>query len=135
MILTEEEVAIGPFRLVHPTARELAASWCMEAEDGWVVTFRPPTRSLEQNALLWARLSQLGKQVLWDGEKLSPAEWKDLLTAALRKQKVVRGIEGGLVFLGARTSEMTKAEFADLLMLMEAFAAERGIVFTERAAA
>jgi hypothetical protein len=96
------------------------------------VTFKEATRSLEQNALLWARLSQLSRELKWDGETLTPNEWKDLLTACLRKQKVVRGIEGGLVFLGARTSSMTKGEMADLLTLMEAFAAERGVTFKDQ---
>jgi len=121
------------FRLSHATARQLAASYCLEGPDGLVVTFKEATRSLEQNALLWARLSQLSRELKWDGETLTPNEWKDLLTACLRKQKVVRGVEGGLVFLGARTSSMTKSEMNDLLTLMEAFAAERGIIFVDYA--
>lgn len=115
-----------------PTQRQLVASYAMEAPEGTVVTFRESTRSLEQNNLLWARLTQLSNDLPWDGEKLTPNEYKDLLTACLRKQKVVRGIEGGLVFLGARTSSMSKAEMADLLTLMEAFAAERGITFKDQ---
>lgn len=122
-----------PVRLTGKTARQLAASYIMDAApDGCVVTFKEPTRSLEQNALMWARLSQLSEQVKWDGETLTPSEYKDLLTACLRKQKVVRGIEGGLVFLGARTSSMSKGEMNDLLTLMEAFAAERGVTFRDQ---
>lgn len=120
------------FRLSTPTARQLAASYCLEGPAGWLVTFKEPTRSLEQNALLWARLTQLSEAVKWDGETLTPTEFKDLLTACLRKQKVVRGIEGGLVFLGARTSSMTKSEMNDLLTLMEVFAAERGVTFRDQ---
>jgi hypothetical protein len=123
---------VKQFRLSTPTARQLAASYCMEGPQGLLVTFKEPTRSLEQNALLWARLTQLSVQIKWDGETLTPNEWKDLLTACLRKQKVVRGVEGGLVFLGARTSSMTKSEMADLLTLMEAFAAERGVTFRDQ---
>ena len=121
-----------PIHLRTPTLRQFCASYVLEvAPDGCVVSFKENTRSLEQNALLWARLNQLSESVKWDGETLTPNEWKDLLTACLRKQKVVRGIEGGLVFLGARTSQMSKAEMNDLLTLMEAFAAERGVVFRD----
>jgi len=123
---------VKSFRLSSPTSRQFAASFCLEGPAGLLVTFKEPTRSLEQNRMLWARLSQLSEQVKWDGETLSPSEWKDLLTACLRKQKVVRGIEGGLVFLGARTSAMSKAEMNDLLTLMEAFAAERGVTFRDQ---
>jgi hypothetical protein len=35
------------------------------------------------------------------------------------------------VVLGQSTSKMTKAEMADLLTLMEAFAAERGVNFKD----
>lgn len=119
------------FRLVHATARKMAKTAVMSAPDGWHVELKAPTRSLEQNALLWSRLGELSERLKWDGDTLTPNEWKDLLTACLRKQKVVRGIEGGLVFLGARTSQMTVAEMSDLLALMDAFAVERGVVFNE----
>lgn len=119
-----------------PTLRQFAASYILEAApDGCVVSFKESTRSLEQNNLLWSRLTQLSNELPWDGEKLTPTEYKDLLTACLRKQKVVRGVEGGLVFLGARTSQMTKAEMNDLLTLMEAFAAERSITFRDQSEA
>lgn len=122
----------APIRLVGATQRQFAASYILEAApDGCVVSFRENTRTLEQNALLWTRLSQLSTSIKWDTETLTPHEWKDLLTACLRKQKVVRGIEGGLVFLGARSSQMSIAEMSDLLDLIDAFAAERGVVFTE----
>lgn len=120
------------YRLNSPTPRAMAVQHVKSAPDGYVVTIQAPTRSLEQNALLWSRLSQLSEQVKWDGDTLTPSEWKDLLSACLRKQKVVRGIEGGLVFLGLRTSQMTKSEMADLLTLMEAFAAERGVTFNDQ---
>lgn len=120
------------YRLNSPNARAMAVQHVRSAPDGYVVEIKAPTRSLEQNALLWARLTQLSEQVKWDGDTLTPEEWKDLLSACLRKQKVVRGIEGGLVFLGLRTSSMTKSEFADLLTLMEAFAAERGVMFNDQ---
>lgn len=122
----------APIPLRSAAARHLAASYIMEAApDGCVVSFREPVRSLEQNALLWARLGQLSQELPWDGQRLTPSEYKDLLTACLRKQKVVRGIDGGLVFLGARTSQMSKAEMNDLLALIDAFAAERGVIFTD----
>jgi beta-xylosidase len=113
--------------------RQLAASYALEAApENCVVSFRENTRSPAQNALLWARLNQLSHALKWHGETLTPSEWKDLLSASLRQQKVVRGVNGGLVFLGARTSQMSVAEMNDLLALIDALAAERGIVWTER---
>ena len=122
------------FRLVHATARQLAASWCMEAPDGWVVTFRPPTRSLEQNAKLHAMLSEVADQVVWYGQKLVADDWKRIFAAALTKVRVVPGIDpGSFVPVGLRTSDMTIGEMNDMIELIYAFGAEHGVTFHERA--
>jgi hypothetical protein len=102
-----------------------------DAKDGAVVEIRPDTRSLGQNARLWSMLTDVSRQVDWYGEKLSPECWKTMFTASLRKQKSVPGIDGGFVVLGDRTSRMTKAEFSDLMELISAFGAERGVEFNE----
>lgn len=95
-----------------------------------VVELRQETRTLAQNARLWAMLTDISRQVEWYGRRLSPEEWKHVFTAALSKQDVVPGIDGGFVVLGKSTSQMTKAEMCELQTLMEAFGAERGVRFT-----
>jgi hypothetical protein len=96
-----------------------------------VVTISEPTRSLEQNARLWASLSEVSKQVDWYGQKLTSEEWKDVFSACLNRQKVVPGIEGGFVVCGARTSKMSKRELSELLEVIYAFGAEKGVVFSD----
>ena len=95
-----------------------------------VLSLTPETRSLAQNARLWAMLTDISKQVDWYGRKLSPEEWKHVFSAALKKQDVVPGIDGGFVVLGLSTSKMTKAEMGDLQTLMEAFGADKGVRFS-----
>ena len=95
-----------------------------------VLEIKPSTRSLEQNARLWAMLTDISHQVDWYGRKLTPHEWKHVFTASLKKQDVVPGIDGGFVVLGASTSKMTKAEMCDLQTLMEAFGTEQGVKFS-----
>lgn len=95
-----------------------------------------PTRSLEQNSRMWALLTDVSRQVEWpvDGkmQRLSPEDWKDIFTAALRQgQRVAQGIEGGFVMLGGRTSRMKVGEMCELQDLIEAFGAERGVEWTE----
>ena len=96
----------------------------------WVLTIRPETRSLQQNARLWAMLTDISQQVDWYGRKLSPENWKHVFSAALKKQDVVPGLDGGFVVLGLSTSKMTVGEMADLQTLMEAFGAENGVRFS-----
>ena len=95
-----------------------------------VVEIKPETRTLAQNARLWAMLTDVSKQVDWYGRKLSQEEWKHVFTASLSKQDVVPGIDGGFVVLGKSTSKMTKPEMSELQQLIEAFGAQQGVRFT-----
>lgn len=92
-----------------------------------ILEIKPETRSLEQNALLWAILSDIARQVDWYGRKLTSEEWKHVFTAALAKQDVVPGIDGGFVVLGKSTSNMTKKEMSAMFELAWAFGSERGV--------
>jgi hypothetical protein len=95
-----------------------------------VVEVKKETRSLEQNARMWAMLTDVSRQVVWYGRKLTPEDWKHVFTASLTKQEVVPGIDGGFVVLGKSTSQMTKAEMSELQELMQAFGAQQGVKFT-----
>lgn len=122
------------FRLVHAEARRRAAQACMEANDGHIVTISEPSRTLDQNAAQWPILEAFAAQLKWpiNGrmEKLTGAEWKDLLTSAF-KQEVARvspGLDGGMVLLGARTSKFSKAKFSEWLEFLHATAADRNVI-------
>ncbi len=99
----------------------------------WEVEIREykPTRTIEQNNKMWAMLGEVSAQVDWYGNKLTDEEWKDVFTAALKKQKAVPGLDGGFVVIGARTHKMKIAEMAELIELMYAFGAEKGVRFLE----
>ena len=94
-----------------------------------VLSLKPETRSLAQNARLWAMLTDISQQVVWYGRKLKPEEWKHIFSSSLKKQDVVPGLDGGFVVLGLSTSKMTKAEMSDLQTLMECFGAQQGVRF------
>lgn len=104
--------------------RSRVAKWAAGVAVGTSVTFKSASRSTEQNALMWQCLGDISKQVNWYGQKLSADDWKDVLTAALRKTRVVPGIDAGtFVPLGMRTSDMTVAEMTELIELILAFGA------------
>ena len=118
------------YKLVSDQVRAHCIDEIARAPLGKVVIVQDPTRTLEQNALMWAMLAGISKQVDWYGQKLTSDEWKDVFSASLKRQKVVPGIDGGFVVCGQRTSEMTKTEMSDLVELMNAFCAERGVKLT-----
>lgn len=112
--------------------RNLIATWAKNVPEGTTVEFRAPRRSLDQNALMWSLLGQISKQVDWYCQKLTSEDWKDVLTASLRRARVVPGIDAGtFVPLGMRTSQMTKEEMNEVIELAYAFGAEHGVKFRE----
>lgn len=124
------------YSLVHAEARRRAAQDCETAPDGYVVTVSEPTRNLDQNARLWASLTDVSEQVNWHGKKLTPEDWKTVFTASLKQMQVVPNLTNtGFVALGQSTSKMSKREFSDLLELIYAFGSERDVVFGDIEAA
>lgn len=117
------------FFLEHETARKNAIRAISEAPAGLMVVLKEKTRSLDQNALLWPLLAAVSEQVVWHGRKLSREEWKDVFTAALKKQTVVPGIDGGFVVCGSSTSGMSKSDFSELIELIYAFGSQQGVNF------
>lgn len=121
------------FILAHNLARNRALEAVREAPVGFCVTVAEPTRNLEQNAAQWPILQAFADQLKWpvngSMESLTADEWKDILTAAFRREtvRVAMGLDGGMVMLGARTSKMGKREFSEWLEFLHSTAALRGV--------
>lgn len=119
------------FTLYNRQCRDKAIEAVRQAGDDYIVTITEPKRSMVQNSLMWCLLNELADQVEWHGQKLSAENWKDMCTAALKKQEVVPGIEGGFVVLGTSTRKMTKLEMSELIEFIYHFGAEHGVQFGE----
>lgn len=129
------EVMSVPYTLClsHDLVRQRAIRAVQKAPEGYYVIFKEETRTLSQNSKLWPMLTDVSKQVIWYGQKLTKEEWKDVFTAALKKQKVVPGIDGGFVVCGQSTSVMPKREFCDLIELINAFGAQHEVIWSDSA--
>jgi hypothetical protein len=122
------------FVLVHDGARQRAVEAVREAPVGYAVTLAEPKRNLEQNARMWAMLADVSAQVEWYGRWLTSEDWKHVFTASLKKLDVVPNLDGtGFVALGMSTSTMSVREMRDLIELMFAFGAERGVSWSDPA--
>jgi hypothetical protein len=125
------------FILAHQTARMRAAQAVAESPDGYSVVISEPTRNSEQNALLWVILTAFSRQLEWpvNGKfvRLTPDEWKDVLSSAYRKEsaRLAMGLDGGVVMLGMRTSQMGKRQFAEFIEFVQSVAADRGVELDE----
>jgi hypothetical protein len=89
-------------------------------------------RSVSQNSMMWALLGDISDQIEWHGQRLSKKDWKWIFTAAIRKQRMVPGIEGGMVYLGEPTSGMSKQEMADMLDLIMSFGSDHDVVWSDQ---
>lgn len=90
-------------------------------------------RNLDQNRKQWAMFNDLSKQLEWHGKKLTPEQWKELLSHEWRAQEIVPAISGGFCALGVRTSKMKKREMAELIELTYVFGSQHGVKWSEPA--
>ena len=100
------------------------------------VEARKQTRSLAENALLHALLTEISNQVDWAGAKRDPEVWKRLLTAAWLRARgesveLLPALDGfGVDVVFRRTSELTRSECAELIEFIHAWAADKGVKFS-----
>jgi ferric-dicitrate binding protein FerR (iron transport regulator) len=124
--------------LDSPVARQRAASWCLRLPSGTRAEFKESKRTLPQNSRLWAMLTDVATQVPWHGLSLRPDDYKLIFLDALKREvRAVPNLDGtGFVNIGRSSSDLSKSEMGDLMELIAAFGAERGVVFhDERVAA
>lgn len=98
-----------------------------------VLEVKQETRSDRQNRLLHAMLGDIAAQVEWAGKKRDAEVWKRLLTAAwcrARREQVelLPALDGhGVDIVFRRTSQLTRAECAELCDFIMAWAAENDV--------
>jgi hypothetical protein len=98
------------------------------------VEIKSAKRTTPQNDRMWAMLTDIAMQVPWDdGQKLRPDDWKIIFLAALKREmRTVANIDGdGVVNISTSSSDLSKSEMSDLIELMYAFGAQRGVVFQD----
>jgi hypothetical protein len=115
-------------RLVSALNRERAKRLIDQAPDRALVNIRPETRSNEQNARMWAMLSEISRAKP-DGRELTPEVWKSIfmhaLGHALRFEMALDG--NGVVPVGFRSSRLTKEEMGDLMEMMSEYGARHNV--------
>lgn len=74
-------------------------------------------RTGEQNDLLQPACRDLSRCLVWKGYKLTQDEWRWLICAAVLGQKIVPGINGGIVALGGSSKKLTKQQATDAITL------------------
>ena len=114
--------------------RDRASAWVRSAPWGTRITFQEAKRSSDQNAKMWAMLTEVARQVEWHGQRLSADDWKLVFLAALKAElRIVPNLDGtGFVQLGRSSSDLSVSEMADLIDLIAAFGARQGVEFADQ---
>jgi len=98
-----------------------------------VIEVRQETRSLAENAMLHALLTQISEKIEWAGAKRDTETWKRLLTASWCRARgehieMLPALDGyGVDIVFRRTSQLTRSECAELIEFVQAWAAEHGV--------
>lgn len=97
------------------------------------IELREKTRSLPENALLHALITEISKTHKWAGEKQDVETWKRLFVSAWARSTgksivILPALDGkGVDIVPYRTSKLTVSECAELITYIQAWQAENEI--------
>lgn len=122
------------FFVINATNRDHVARslWnaVYEAPEGYVARITEPTRSLEQNALIHALLTEVGDLLgwKWAGQEVDITDLKTIFVAAYRKTqgqevRFAVGIDGQPVILSHRTRDFSKRECSEFTEMVNCWMA------------
>lgn len=102
------------------------------APHGAVMNVREAKRTLDQNAALWAKLSDISRAKP-EGRMHTPEVWKCLFMSALgHATQFEMGLDGRPFPVGFRSSRLTKSEMSDLLEFVTEYGVRNGVQFTDQ---
>jgi hypothetical protein len=134
------------YRLVHPTARQLASRACIQAPDGFIVEIKPPNKSRDQEAKYHSMFGDVAKQVPFMGAMRDLETWKRLLVDAFARVKAAEGdpVQGvgaimpnldgsGFVQLGVQTRRFSKRHASEFIEFLFAWGSDNHVRWTDAA--
>jgi hypothetical protein len=116
------------FILEQPADRERAAVRVFKAPLGSSIEVKDqPSRSVHDNAKMWALLTSLSKQLVWHGARYAPEDWRCYFVHAVKGERWMPAERGGMVPLVGSTTDLSVAEHRKLVAEIKAFAERQGI--------
>ena len=110
--------------------REIAHQMVDSAPDGHVIEVKPAKRSLEQNRLYWAILSDISVQVV-HGKAYEPSIWHEYLRALFLPERMVELPDGSIKMLEPSTSELNQSSFSEYVEKVVKWALEHDVRFSD----
>jgi len=109
--------------------RKRARTYINSAPVGTRVEVKAAKRSLSQNNLLWAMLTDVSAQAAHNGRKYTPDAWKLLFLHAIGREVEFIPSLDNKTFLpwGQSSSDLSREEMTALLDFIDSWAAQNGI--------
>jgi hypothetical protein len=121
-----QTIILGGDRAMSAAMRVL-----LHAPPGSVMTVKPPTRTTEQNAKLWACLSDVSR-AMPGGRRLTADVWKAVfMNACGHAVQFETGLSGEPFPIGFRSSRLNKAQMSELIEFILAWGSENGVEWSE----
>lgn len=122
-----QTVIINSPRAVQEACRVIAA-----APAGSVVTVKGPARNADQNARMWAMLSDVSRAKP-EGRHWTPEVWKCAFMHSLGHQvRFCEGLDGNGPFpMGFASSRLTVRQMADLITVISEYGDRHGVRWTD----
>lgn len=112
--------------------RMLAKALIDKAPVDAVVTVKEATRNLDQNARLWAMLSDISRAKP-EGRRHTPELWKAIFMSACGHEvQFLNGLDGLPFPAGFRSSRLTVRQMADLISFVAAYGDQQGVKWSEQ---
>lgn len=118
--------------------RRKATDWVWAAKHGSRVEFKGPRRTLDQNSLLWALLTDVAVHMRKTASlDYSTDDWKHIFLHGWgREVRFLPALDGkGVVPVPQSSSDLSKEEMTDFIEFILKEGAERGVEFHQPAAA
>ena len=111
--------------------RQLAKKLIDVAPHGAVVNVKEATRNLDQNARLWAMLSDISR-ARPEGRTMTAELWKAVFMQACGHEvQFLNGLDGMPFPAGFRSSRLTVRQMADLISFVSAYGDQHGVKWSD----
>lgn len=119
------------FTLRSPRDRDNAIKAIVAAPSGARVEVKAEKRSLDQNKMMWALLSDVAMQKEHCGRRYTPDQWKCIFMHACGQEVTFIPSLDGTTFIpwGQRSSDLSKEEMTNLIEFILAWGVENEVRF------
>lgn len=123
---------------IRQNAIEAIPNLPIDSSKPYEIKLSEPKLTKAQNGRMGITLTNLSKQVMWQGQWYDKEDWNDLITVLNKQakgeaQRLAVGLGGVIVYYGERTSKMRVRQIADVIEYAHWFGYQNGVRFSDDA--